>query len=201
MIRIRFSGQVNQFRDIFGRHDKGKGNGKDKFLVRPSCSPLENRRQWVNELKAETECDVFGRTFADKRHWAFDREHATSPSSLSPKTPDTCSSNDDTTTLLQPTGEGRNVFPRGQSRSKRTSAEGVNWTDVSETDSFYLFHRCRYQNGKCLRRLRRGQRRRAMVSRDRLQVRLGHKIQKWSVSWYAERSCFARLSDKGRVTD
>ena len=29
----------------------------------------------------------------------------------------------------------------------------------------------------------------------------GHNIQKWSVSWYVERSCFARLSGKGRATD
>ena len=45
---------------------------------------------------------------------------------------------------------------REHSRSKRTSAKGVNWTDVSDTDSFNRFHHCRHQNGKRLRRQRRG---------------------------------------------
>ena len=36
------------------REEKGKGKVKDKFPVRPSCSPLENRRQWMKELRAKT---------------------------------------------------------------------------------------------------------------------------------------------------
>ena len=52
---------------------------------------------------------------------------------------------------------------------------------------------------KYFRRSRRGQWRRAMVKRDRLQVRLEHKMQKWNVPWYAVRSCFARLSETSCV--
>ena len=52
----------------FGK-EKGKSKGKGKFLVRPSCSPLENRRQRTEELKTKTECDVYGR----KGRWAYDR--------------------------------------------------------------------------------------------------------------------------------
>ena len=40
---------------------KGKGKGKDKFPVRPSCLPLEDRRQGLRELKAKTECRTCGR--------------------------------------------------------------------------------------------------------------------------------------------
>ena len=41
--------------------EKGKIKGKSKFLVRPSCSPLKNRRKRTEELKAKTERDVYGR--------------------------------------------------------------------------------------------------------------------------------------------
>ena len=61
--------------------EKGKSKGNGKFPVRPSCSPLENRRQRTEELKVKTECDVYGR----KGHWTYDRERAMSPSSLPPK--------------------------------------------------------------------------------------------------------------------
>ena len=40
---------------------KGKGEGKGKFPVRPSCLPLEDRRQRLRELKAKTECRACGR--------------------------------------------------------------------------------------------------------------------------------------------
>ena len=36
----------------------------------------------MKELRAKTECDVYGR----EEHWAYDREHAMSPSSLSSET-------------------------------------------------------------------------------------------------------------------
>ena len=62
--------------------EKDKSKGKGKFPVRPSCSPLENRRQRTEEVKAKTECDVFGR----KGHWAYDRDSAMSPSSSFQKT-------------------------------------------------------------------------------------------------------------------
>ena len=61
---------------------KGKGKGKGKFLVRPPCLPLEDRRQPLREMTAKTECHACGR----KGHWAHDRECAVSPSSLSSKT-------------------------------------------------------------------------------------------------------------------
>ena len=38
-----------------------------------------------------------------------------------------------------------------------------------------------------------------MIERDRLQVRLEHKIQKWNVPWYAVWSCFVRLSETSCV--
>ena len=62
----------------FGK-ETGKGKGKDtgKFLDRPSCFPLEDRRQRLRELKATIECVACGR----KGHWAHDRECAMSPSS------------------------------------------------------------------------------------------------------------------------
>ena len=67
----------------FGKEKgKGKGKGKGKFPVRPSCMPLEDRRQRLRELIAKTECRACGR----KGHWAHDRECAVSPSSLSSKT-------------------------------------------------------------------------------------------------------------------
>ena len=69
--------------------------------------------------------------------------------------------------------------------SKRTSPDGVNRSDAFDTDGFNRFHSCRYQNGEYFRRSRRGQWRRAMVKRDRLQVGLEHKIQRWNVPWYA----------------
>ena len=59
----------------FGK-EKGKSKDKSKILLRPTCSPLENRRQRLKELRAKTECDVHGR----KGHWAYDRDRAMSPS-------------------------------------------------------------------------------------------------------------------------
>ena len=65
---------------------KGKGESKDKGkgkrTVRPSCLPLQDRRQRLRELKAKTECRACGR----KGQWAHDRECAMSPLSLSSKT-------------------------------------------------------------------------------------------------------------------
>ena len=89
----------------FGK-EKGKNEGKGKFPFCPSCSPLENRRQRTEELKAKIESDVYGR----EGYWVYDRERAMSPPSLSPENRDTCTSNEDTTTHFQPTGKGRHAF-------------------------------------------------------------------------------------------
>ena len=64
----------------FGKEKgKGKSKGKGKFTVRPSCLPLEDRRQRLRESKAKTECRACGR----KGYGAHDRECAMSSSSLS----------------------------------------------------------------------------------------------------------------------
>ena len=62
--------------------ERSRVKGKGQSPVRPSCLPLEDRRQRLRELKAETECRACGR----KGHWAHDLECAVSPSSLSSKT-------------------------------------------------------------------------------------------------------------------
>ena len=89
----------------FGR-EKGKSKGKGKFLVRPSCLALENRRQRMKELKPKTECDVYGRG----RTLGIRSRTRNVCIQFVSENPDTCSSNDETTTPLQPTGEGHNVL-------------------------------------------------------------------------------------------
>ena len=130
---------------------KGKSKGKGKFLVRPSCLSLENR-------------NVCGR----KGRWAYDREHTMSPSCLSPK-PSTRAARTRTRLhlssqpekvatcfVLNDCSDDYGILPKSTGQTFPTSTDSTASTAVDT----------------------RTKRRRAMVNRDRLQVRLGHKIQK-----------------------
>ena len=60
---------------------KGKGKDKGKFPFRPSCLPLDDRRQQLRELKSENRMSCL----LSKRTLAHDRECAMFPSRLSSK--------------------------------------------------------------------------------------------------------------------